>query len=579
MSNQPKLLGAIREKFRFSTLNFIFIMIYISVFQSIFGPENSIVGVIFAVLMSASLARDLTATPVRHLITQALVLVWMALAAYWVGVLPIALAAVINFITLLGILYAFTYEYSNHMYFPYILSYLFLIFITPVQESRLPVRLAAMLTGAVSIILYQWFMGRKRIVVTARDVLSSMIDRITDSISGRLSGNAAPADLAAMRHLLCSLSQIVYERRKKILCVSDAGFYMLDAGRGLEHVLLLVNELPETLTPRDHSLLQDISSRLGVFRSFLHGETAKLPVPENREPAVVEDESVNGQLLYILDYIQDRLVHMTDPQNRRQYRPTALSLRVRLQAALDLSPVRAIYALRTALILTAATSLVQAFSLSHGRWLLFTLASVSLPYADDVPLKIRKRVLATLAGGLASVVIYSLIPSAPGRVAAMMLSGYLSFYCTDYVQTFACSTVGALGGAVFMGAYGFHDVGSVFLIRLGYIAAGAMLGYILNCLVLPYNRAKATRRLFGKYRAVTGLLSKVCHSPKADAQLYYNLVIQAHLQEETLARNARLEEWSGFPHILSKCREQVRKAHCTRIDERENALVFEPEHP
>lgn len=76
---------------------------------------------------------------------------------------------------------------------------------------------------------------------------------------------------------------------------------------------------------------------------------------------------------------------------------------------------------------------------------MFTLASVSLPYADDVPVKMKKRFLATVIGGLLSVVIYTFIPSSAGRTAVMMLSGYLSFYFTDYTETFACSTIGAAG--------------------------------------------------------------------------------------------------------------------------------------
>ena len=86
--------------------------------------------------------------------------------------------------------------------------------------------------------------------------------------------------------------------------------------------------------------------------------------------------------------------------------------------------------------------------------------------------------------------IYSLIPSPAGRTAAMMLSGYLSFYFTDYRETFACSTIGALGGAVFMGSFGFQAVSSMFLIRLGYILAGAAAAYILNCIILPYSRVR-----------------------------------------------------------------------------------------
>lgn len=578
MSSQLKLPGMIREKFRSSTLNFIFILAYVHLFSYIFGPENTIVGVIFTIMMSASMVRDLTATPLRHLVTQALVLVWMALAAYWVNALPAPLSVFVHFITLLGILYAYTYEYSSHMYFPYILSYLFLIFISPVSADQLPGRIAGMLTGALSIILYQLFMGRNRVQETAMDVLSEMIDSIRLSIACRLAGTPNRPDPAAMRSKLCQLSRIVYQRRKKVLCVSDASFYMIDAGRGLEHLLILVHELPSQLSLKDREMLQNLSDRLQTFCAFLHQDITLIPEPDAKDFFGLLDDKRAGLFFHSLEYIRDRLLHMTDPQNRQHYRPTALSLKMQLRTALDLSPVRAVYALRTALILACATFLVRVLSLPHGKWLLFTLASVSLPYADDVPVKIKKRVLATITGGLVSVVIYALIPSPLGRTAAMMLSGYISFYFSDYAQTFACSTVGALGGAVFMDAFGFQAVGSIFLIRLGYILAGAAAGYILNCLITPYRRDKATRQLFQKYRAVTQLLTRVCRSPEVDTQLYYNLVIQAHLQEDKLVQNAHLEKWSGFSDILAGCREQVRSAHRSRITERENAPVFEPGH-
>ena len=36
----------VKAKFRFGTLSFIFIIAYVNIFQHIFGPENTIVGVI-----------------------------------------------------------------------------------------------------------------------------------------------------------------------------------------------------------------------------------------------------------------------------------------------------------------------------------------------------------------------------------------------------------------------------------------------------------------------------------------------------------------------------------------------------
>lgn len=568
----------IKDNFRFSTLSFIFIIFYVNIFQIIFGAENSIVGVIFTIMMSASMVRDLTATPFRHLFIQALVLIWMALAAYWVSTLSAPLSFVINFITLLVILYAFTYEYSSHIYFPYILSYLFLIFISPVSAQQLPKRMLGMAAGAVSIMLYQWIMGRKRVVETARDVLTEMIDDICLLISHRMDETEEEPNLKDIRSKLCRLGRTVYERRRKVLCISDASFSMVAAGRGLEHLLALVHELPKKLSESEIHILLHTYDRLTSFRAFLQRETAELPAFDSWDHPDIKDEKTAHLFYTTLLYTQDRLLHMTDPQNKIHYRKTAISLKVRIQAALDLSPVRAVYALRTALLLSCATLLVQSLGLPHGRWLLFTLASVSLPYADDVPAKMKKRIIATMIGGLLSVVIYSLVPSPAGRTAAMMLSGYVSFYFTDYRETFACSTIGALGGAVFMDAFGFRAVGSIFLIRLGYIFVGAAAAYLANCLIFPYSRKKATQQLWKKYKSITELLAQICRSDSMDSQLYYHLVIQAYLVEEKLSQNADLEDWDEFPGLLAVYQEKIRKAHRKLIAGRANAPVFEGGH-
>ncbi|MEL4862023.1 FUSC family protein [Pseudoflavonifractor phocaeensis] len=544
----------VRGTFARATLNFIFIILFVNVFQAIFGPENSIVGVIFTIMMSASMVRDMTATPWKHLLIQAAVLVWMGVSACLVVTLPPLAALPINFATIFGILYAFTYEYATHMYFPYILSYLFLVFISPVGLGQLPKRLIGLLAGAVCVILYQLFMGRNRVAETAQGVLTAMVDQARASVRFARSGEGAPASPEEVRGTLCRLSRTVYERRRRVLQVSDASFSMIDAGRGLENLVLLLAE--HTLSP---ALLQAVDGQLCQIRAFLQREADALPAPD---PAWFLPEGRAEKELYdTLEYTCGHLRHMTDPDTRRHYRPTALSFSVRLKAALDVSPVRVLYALRVSLLLAAFTLLVQALALPHGKWLLFTLASLSLPYADDVGTKTRKRVAATILGGLVSVAAYALIPSMAGRTAVMMLSGYLTFYFSDYTGTYACSTIGALGGAVVTGAFGWGPVGQMFAIRLGYICVGALIALAANCLFFPYKRDTATRQLLKKYAATTDLLTRVSQEDSPDPQLYYDLVIQAHLQEEKLAQNAAQGCWPEIGAILAQGRERVRRAH------------------
>ena len=252
---------------------------------------------------------------------------------------------------------------------------------------------------------------------------------------------------------------------------------------------------------------------------------------------------------------------MTDPKRRVKYRRTVLSFSVRLKAALNLSPVRVAYALRVAVLLSAATLIVQLLGLPHGKWLLFTIASVSLPYADDVGKKARQRFTASVIGCVIGVTSYALVPSAVGRTALMMLSGYISYYFSGYTGTFACSTIGALGGAVFMSGFGWHDVGSMAAVRIVYIAVGILVAVIANRLILPFRKSAATRQLWKKYENTAKLLAVICEGDDVDTQLYYSLVIQSHLLEKKLLENAADENWDSIDKMLSECRALVRSAH------------------
>lgn len=557
------ILQAIRDRIRknlkSATLTFLFVIIYVNVFQNIFGPENSIVGVIFIIMMMASMARDLTSTPLKHLLAQSAVLVMMAVSAYLVTTLNPWAALPVNLIMIYFILYSYTYEYCGHLYFPYILSYLFLIFISPSSPEQLPRRIMAMLTGAVCIILYQLVMGRKRAAETVTDVLLTLIGDAKQYISCLLSGTVTPESLEDVRKNIRRLSSMVYDRRRRELCISDASFAVVDSGRGLEHLLILLSQTEHPEACQD--ILEKTFIQLSHFESYVKQKTAA-PHLISRNDFITDQKDLRQAEFYnSLEYIRNHLVHMADPEKKSHFRPTLLSLSIRFQAALKASRVRVIYALRVALLLSFATLLVQSLKLPHGKWLLFTITSVSLPYADDVGQKAWKRLLATVTGGVFSVILYSLIPSPAGRTVIMMLSGYLSFYFTDYRETFACSTMGALGGAVFMSAFGWAPVSRILLIRLVYIIAGIVIAYAANCLVFPYHRSTAAETLLKKYDYASKLLSKLCMQGATDKQFYYHLVIQSQLIEEKLYEITSGEERELLRDKIGECRSLVRAAH------------------
>lgn len=537
----------VRQNFKSITSNFIFIFIFLNLFQLLFGAENSILGVVFIIIMQSSMLLDFTAKPVKNFFAQLLILETMVVSAFLINSLNPFVTILMNFIVLFILLYSFTFEYTSDLYMPYILSYLFLIFISPVSAQDLPRRMLAALVGTACVILYHLLKGRNRAGETVGVALTGMIDEASQCMRCLLLCAGTPDSMETVRKNLYKLSHLVYERRKRFLYISDASLAMLDCGLKLEKLICILYDFEGVVTPKEALILKKAGEWLDSFRAVIKdGGTI---APPEEQYFSLENPGFGKSVYDILISMQDHLIHMSDYSRRSTFRPTLLSWTVKLKATFHASPVRIVYSLRVAALLSALTVLVLCLHLPHGKWLLFTVAAVSLPYADDVGEKAKKRFLATILGGCISVFIFVFLPDLFGRTVVMLMFGYLTAYFTDYRFSFACSTIGALGGAM-MDCFGFQDVGAVFVLRLGYICIGIAIAYVVNRFIYPFKRSTDVSYLCKRHLATAELLAYTSHDKSSDPQLYYNLVVHTLLQEEKLKDNLAPDAWSKIKESL-----------------------------
>ncbi|MGL5007029.1 MAG: YccS family putative transporter [Plesiomonas sp.] len=95
----------------------------------------------------------------------------------------------------------------------------------------------------------------------------------------------------------------------------------------------------------------------------------------------------------------------------------------------QLTPGSALFrhAVRMSLVLCAGYALIMAFNMERGYWILLTSLFVCQPNYSATQLRLRQRVLGTLAGILAGLPLLYIIPSVEGQLLLIVLLGVLFF--------------------------------------------------------------------------------------------------------------------------------------------------------
>ena len=556
-----RLRELIRQKFVFNTCNNIFILLFINAMGFFAGQVNLILAVSLIVIILSSATRDMLGTPVKHFFLQLGAMALMTTTATLSYALPLPAALASTFAAVFLLVYFFTFETGTHMYFPYLLGFLFLRFIAPVGFDRLAPRLICCLISAVVLLGYQFIVARHRVREVHRGCLLLLVAQARAALECLTVGQGTAPTAEEVHRAVLSLSKEVYDRRRGAVALTDAQCAALDAGRGLEHLTLTLLSLEGALQPECRRPLLALDAQLALCTQFLEQRRDRLDPPCESGISTDPPGPVQRQLLLHIDFIMGSLTRMADPALRRTCRPHGFTRRAWCLAVLAPAPVRVHYALRMAVILTLFTLPVVLIPLKYGKWLMFTLGSVCLPYADDSPTKAKKRVIATLAGGALAVAVFSVVHDPVPRTIAMILMGYFSSYFTEYTGTYACATFGALGGAVFMTAFHPADVGTMYLLRIAYIVVGSLLALVLNVYCLPYRRAHATEHLQKRYAALSERIAALCAGGDTSSQCYYSAVVHLHLIEDKLRQNYQAAREDGLELFINRHRTQMRDAH------------------
>lgn len=524
------------------TKDFILIIGFIIIFKSIFGDENTLIGVATITGMLLFLGKDLTLEPVKNTFGLIIFNVMLGVFSY-IAQNNMYLGIIFNFIAIFVTAFSLSYNLKSPAYLPFTLQYLFML-ATPVTLERFPLRLLSLVVGAIAIMVTQMVANRNRIGKYGDKILGGVCTLLLNKIRGINNGEDTKSIDSQIINSLYSFKKLVYDKRKRNFYLTEEGRIKLNLAFSLNKLNLLIDDLKEE---KDFKKIEEeiIIAIDNIKICFENKENLnninKLFSEEDNYKKNIENITIL-KILDSINFIKKSLFELYGLEKssynltkEKEEIPTNFNRLKIYKDDIKTDSLRFTFALRFAIGVVIGAFITDYFKLSEGRWIYYTIAALTQPQYEMSKQKGKDRLFATFVGIVIVGILFTLIKGETLRALIIMGAGYVSSYFKKYRYTTICTTISAVGSAALLGSIAVFSIARVYYVILGYIIA-----LLLAKFVLPYRLKDANNDLVRRYKAAFIEMLKEIENllqGKKNEHSIRNLVLASSLIEDKLITN------------------------------------------
>jgi hypothetical protein len=502
-----------KKDFLGKTLLFIILVIFMGAFTTIFGANNSMVGVMILVLSLMMLSQNLTHKPLTNFLGIAGVTVAIGISAYIVQICP-QIGFFVAFIMVFFIIFTTMHDLKQPIYFPYLLGFAFLI-ATPVENvGALGIRLISLIVGSLFVVLLNVLINRNRFIKTSEKGIEGLIEQVKGYANQKL--NNEEIDEASIIATNKTIKNEIFSSLKNHYFSTPGDRTIMNIATALEQIGLTISR--ENVSKDD---LNDIINILDEIKNYeiKTGEDNKVDVSglNSKIDKFIENHpNTSYAIISNFKIINHELksVYGNEKDNTNYDEsgiPMSFRLKTILKSNFNRDSVKFTFALRLALLFAIFEFIGVYFNIPNAKWLSFTAIATTLPYLDSVKEKSRMRVLGTIAGIVVFMILYYTCLTTPnllgmnaGTVATvtsilMILIGYLYTLIdfSTYQRQMVFITIQSLLTAV-VAAPGTGPIWE----RLCFIVISTVICTIANYVILPYPLKKEDTMMVKTYHEI-----------------------------------------------------------------------------
>lgn len=559
------------KRFKLPLIFAVLSVVLMGLYKTIFGVENTIIGLIIAMASYAFLRLDLTSYPIYKSMIFLILNLFLAISAYISAINPF-LGLIINFLILFTVSFIYTTEFKNVISYIFLLLYVYM-WEYPISLDELPRRLVAMGVGVFIIIGIHILFNRRNFKKNSNNIIIMSIRNIQKEICHIINKSYKEKENIYIDSELRKLLVLIEGRNNNKFIGNYKDDIYFNIVLILERINSIINKVGKVnnksksvidyLNSLNHDL-ENITLFLERKVEFINEEKDGLSKGftinnwTEKEYAFLEECT---ELIRLLEKNINNLYEYNRKKSRKRIK-VKFNLKELLigNSSLKVKHLRVAYSLKLAIAVSVIMFIVDLFKIPQGRWIVTSVYVVIQPYEEETLTKAIKRFKGTIIGVIIYISIFTFFPHIIPLELLLLILMFFYFFQKDYDKKVVCTALMTLSLGLSR-----STVGYLAFYRFLFVIIGIVIALGINKLIFPQSIKNSIYDLKERYLELTNKL--LCELKSILYEDEYNentvkLLLDCNLIESKLMENKLIAENLELKDLVYKQSIILNKIRC-----------------
>lgn len=540
-------------------------------YKTIFGVENTIIGLIIAMASYAFLRLDLTSYPIYKSMIFLILNLFLAISAYIFAINPF-LGLIINFLILFTVSFIYTTEFKNVISYIFLLLYVYM-WEYPISLDELPRRLVAMGVGVFIIIGIHILFNRRNFKKNSNNIIIRSIRNIQKEICHIINESYREKENIYIDSELRKLLILIEGRNNNKFIENHKDDIYFNIVLILERINSIINKVGKV-----NNKSKDVIDYLNSLNHDLENITLFL---ERKVDCINEEKDDLSKSFMINNWTEKEyafleecteLIRLLEKNINNLYEYNRKKSRKRIKvkfnlkellignSSLKMKHLRVAYSLKLAIAVSLIMFIVDLFKIPQGRWIVTSVYVVIQPYEEETLTKAIKRFKGTIIGVIIYISIFTFFPHIIPLELLLLILMFLYFIQKDYEKKVVCTALMTLSFGLSR-----STVGYLAFYRFLFVIIGIVIALGINKLIFPQSIKNSIYDLKERYLELTNKLLYELKSILYEEKYNENtvkLLLDCNLIESKLMENKLIAENLELKDLVDKQSIILSKIRC-----------------